>query len=63
MTLLADFDWQAATLQTTSSTYAQSPEISPYLFKNTLVFPKLELSMCHDMAVGIENSLKIKYAF
>ena len=40
MTLLADFDWQAAAQQTTSNTHVHSSEISPYLLKTTLVFLK-----------------------
>ena len=58
MTLLAHFDWQSAARQTTSSTHAHSPEISPSLLKNTLMFPKHGLNMNRNVTVGIKHSLK-----
>lgn len=58
MTLLADFDWQAAAQQSTSSTHAPSPEISPYLFKNALVFPKHGLNMNQNVTEGVKHMKK-----
>lgn len=65
MTLLAGFDWQAAALPTTSRTQDPSPEISPYLFKNTLKIPQTTGKMLRkkNVAVGIKHSLIKKAQF
>lgn len=63
MTLLAPFDWQSAAQQTISSTHAHSPEISPYLFKDTLVFPKHGLNRNQNVTAGIKHSLKKSMIF
>ena len=52
------FDWQAAAQQSTSGTHAHSPEISPYLFKNALVFPKHGLNMNQNVTEGIKHMKK-----